>query len=544
MYAPIQGLDHLGLATVAQDQVLEHLSPGIRALTIHPRYFSFYAFVIDEFWRRDFPRDALSFKRFYRNLELVYSVGVNACERKTHRGIGAVVGSSTTQTWAREKRDPLPPDLDYIQAGLGGYGLYYRGRMRELEVILGADEDVPLIGGGTARYAVDLCTSRIGLELAEAFRQAVAGTEFYQRYLGTFQAVPFTAVREFGQAGCLCALAEGDAPDRVPLLDMFMHAGVRPAERRASFRYFLDLADQTQGLPVSEDTFRRLVYFGRSGNGAGFKPRAETLQTHRGWRMYQAREYYSFALNSLWARLCELGIRLNGDLAPVPMTLLHDRIRDMSAPDPLARALGIPVPGLGPESAWSEVVLWYQTQAQAESAFETDGARIDTLVNESVLLDLARATSSEVQVAAMVGVLALTWARFGDRRMMARPEWQLACLGSEERLSLDRFLRDLAQWSCAPMLTLGTVVSRLLDRYIITQHLLVASRKMPENTFRFEREADGLRFYQHGNPVEFTNSRFSALSNHLVDLGLCGDLSSSAHGPSEDGRRLLEAGHL
>ena len=67
---------------------------------------------------------------------------------------------------------------------------------------------------------------------------------------------------------------------------------------------------------------------------------------------------------------------------------------------------------------------------------------------------------------------------------------------------------------------------------------------MPENTFRFEREGDGLRFYKLANPIEFTDSRFGALTTHLADLGLCGDFLVADHQPTPDGLRLLEAGEL
>ncbi|MBN1876920.1 MAG: hypothetical protein JXA33_22050 [Anaerolineae bacterium] len=51
MYLAKTGLDHLGLSSVSSDQILLSLSPGVNVLTIHPRYYSFYTFLLDEFWR-------------------------------------------------------------------------------------------------------------------------------------------------------------------------------------------------------------------------------------------------------------------------------------------------------------------------------------------------------------------------------------------------------------------------------------------------------------------------------------------------------------
>jgi hypothetical protein len=58
MYKPGGGQDHLGLGSVVTDRILPRLSPGINVLTTHPRYWSFYSFVLSEFWDRDLPRTA------------------------------------------------------------------------------------------------------------------------------------------------------------------------------------------------------------------------------------------------------------------------------------------------------------------------------------------------------------------------------------------------------------------------------------------------------------------------------------------------------
>ncbi len=63
----------------------------------------------------------------------------------------------------------------------------------------------------------------------------------------------------------------------------------------------------TDGVPVDQDMFRRLIYFRDLGDGLQYVPRAEVERTARRWRLYQAREYYSLALSRLWALLCAWG---------------------------------------------------------------------------------------------------------------------------------------------------------------------------------------------------------------------------------------------
>jgi hypothetical protein len=75
MYPGKAGRDHLGLGSVSSDQILPSLSPAINVLTYHPRYFSFYVFLLDEFWRRDRPRSNQAWVHFFRPREFIFSAG-------------------------------------------------------------------------------------------------------------------------------------------------------------------------------------------------------------------------------------------------------------------------------------------------------------------------------------------------------------------------------------------------------------------------------------------------------------------------------------
>jgi len=57
---------------VSSDRILPALSPGINVLTIHPRYWSFYSWVLDDFWSADLSRNRAAFVSFYRPREAVF----------------------------------------------------------------------------------------------------------------------------------------------------------------------------------------------------------------------------------------------------------------------------------------------------------------------------------------------------------------------------------------------------------------------------------------------------------------------------------------
>ena len=134
-YQPSSGMDHLGLGSVSSDRILASLSPGINVLTVHPRYYSFYVFLLDEFWQRN---EGLTtrqrWRAFFRPRDFAYSVACNLCEQPEHGAMFGIVGSNSTNGLARQ-RDRFDTTHHYIDSPFSGFGLYYRTVMAELGVI-------------------------------------------------------------------------------------------------------------------------------------------------------------------------------------------------------------------------------------------------------------------------------------------------------------------------------------------------------------------------------------------------------------------------
>jgi len=291
MYPGKRGRDHLGLGSVSSDQILPTLSPSINVLTIHPRYHSFYTFLLDEFWRRDRPRSRSAWVHFFRPREFIFSVGVYLCDHPEHGDLSTVIGGQKTGPLATQQLDAYDTSFNYIKSDLGGYGLYYRSVIAEMGLVYP--------GGPRFPYPVDVPTER-GKEVAATFRQAVKNTAYYRTFFDKDEThVPINVIREYIHQACLCQLQKPEAPDRPLLLDTFLHGGAGAEARRATLRLLLDIADQTQGHAIHEDAFRQLLYFQAAGGEAAYHPQDGVLETYRCWRLYQAREYYAFALNAL-----------------------------------------------------------------------------------------------------------------------------------------------------------------------------------------------------------------------------------------------------
>ena len=519
MYPGKVGRDHLGLGSVSSDQILPSLSPGINVLTIHPRYFSFYVFLLDEFWRRDRIRNRKSWSSFYRPREFIYSVGCHLCDQPEHGSIGNVVGSMKTEGLARRQLETYDATFDYIDSDLGGYGLYYRSVMAELGVIYPGGRGLP--------YPVDVPTD-IGKELAEAFRTSIAESEYFTDHFPEDEAqVPLDVVREYARRACLCQAKTG-TEDLDMLRDIFLRGGApdSAASRRATFAFLLDLADQTAVHAIDQDLFRQLIYFGAGEGDLTYAPSPPVAERARRWRLYQAREYYSYALNALFGYLSSWGLQQGGELSTLPLPMFWQHLDESALSfSSLADSLGIEGTPPSGESGFAEVCDWVGQAADLESDIETPYL-FDSELHEHHLYRLIgqHRHRPDIVVPAALAMLALVWLRFSARELQLRPEWEVARMGIDGRLSMAGFINQLRR-KASPDYTLAEFARWIFRDYVIDQHQIVALRKMPDNTFRFNWEQGRLRFFRLENALAFMDSRFNALAATLQDLGFCGDFA-------------------
>jgi hypothetical protein len=542
LYPPAGGQDHLGLASVSSDRILPKLSPGIIVQTVHPRYVSFYTFLLDEFWRRDLPRTRAAFSRFFRPREAIFAVGAHLCDRPEHSQGGpmqAVVGSIRAGRRARSGDPVFDAQFDYIDNPLGGYGLYYGAVI--------ADFGLSARATPAAGLPFDGPTPR-GRELADAFRASIWDTEYYRRYFDDDGAqVPRETVRDYLRAACLCQLQTDGALDRPILREVYASAAPEQEarERRATLQLLLDLADQTAGHALTEDRFRQLIYYRADAGGASWEPRAQVARMARRWRLYQAREYYATALNRLWRYLTEWGqsrIAYSGDL--VDQSAWWDHVDEALASAGLARALSIEDPGLGAASPLRELGSWAAAQARVGGDLDAPWDHA-ALLSEHGLYRWADRNVDPAVILASMATLALVAERIGPPALQAdySDDWDICLDGGVARLALNRFL---VQWRrrVSEGATVAEAARWLVDDYVIRQHERIAFAKLAAtgDTFRFRREGGRFRFFEADAPARMSSSRFQAISTTVHDLGYVGSLAAPDHTLTEDGRALLEQG--
>ena len=551
MYKPAGGQDHLGVGSVVTDRILPRLSPGINVLTIHPRYWSFYAFVLSEFWRRDLPRTKAALRGWYRPLECIYSVACSLCESPDH--YGTPTGTRRIARVVRDESNGFDPQFDYMDSPMGGYGLYYASVMQAVGLVALADRRLGL--------PVDAVTPE-GQVVADAFRAVIAGTEYYRNWIDRHdEKVPYEVAAEYGELACFCRLRDDSALDRPLLADVFLHHGnpVEAEARRQTLRMFCELAAQSESSPVDVPSFRRLVYYGadhaveKNAPGATFVPPAPLVRTARKWRLYQAREYFNAALNEMWRRLSYWGLARDGDIYPVPMAHLIASIEEIDF-GAFAESVGVDLPsrGLSAETPYSDLLEWVMEVGGVTGQLD-DRWDLDCDLTEDRLirwLRYGRRHATEHgpdNLAAALTLATFVAARLWppELALIEPTDWFPVHEGGRNRLGLQRFI-DALRTKVDANATIGEVVHWLTFDYVIGQHERVATAKLPTtgDTCRFRREAGRLRFFQKDAQVGMNDSRFDALATFVYELGWSGYLYVEHHGLTEEGELLRTDGDL
>lgn len=539
-FAPKSGQDHLGLGSVSSDRILPALSPGINVLTVHPRYWSFYSWVLDDFWSADLPRNRASFVSFYRPREAIFSMACHVCDAPEHATVDGNVNGS--RRISPKADDPsFDPQFDYIKEPLGGYGLYYRSAM-ELTGAL-------VVASPTNGFPVDAPTP-IGRALAQAYRRAVAGTEI-SRVLHQHQVaepVAREALVEFARKGCLCQLRTAQRYDLPLLRDLFLHSGTpdEVSSRSETLRMLLELSTCRQDEEISQDDFRQLIYF-RQLDGSDYKPRPELVDVARRWRVYQGREYFAFVFNRLLRWVSRRGL----DATECGLTVLPKKKLWALVDDSLTRSaqgddLGLRLPDVdatSPVSALRGSLLaavdvgpdaddvWTRTDGLDEHALYTACREIDVDDGHTLL--------------ALLALLLLLRERFGLPRRAPEyaKEQTLLAEGGSLRIGMARFMHQLNQQMLRDP-TLGDLARWLVEDFVIVQHERVATAKLPDDTYRMRRVGDAIRFFAQESPAAFNDSRFRALSTTVHELGWVSTLNRPERRLTESGQSLLTDGDL
>lgn len=525
------GRDPLGLQTATQDRFMPILLPGILELSRRARYFSFHAFLLDEYRRRRQRADAKALASFIRRREWELGLAVQRCPNDCG---SSPVGSRRLGNIPRG--DGPFPRGESVESPLGGYGLYYRSPMLEFGIVAKAGtllrhEPIPIdVLHGTERAH----------RLAETFRDAVADTAYYQHQEMMWGSgdLPAEVIDEYAAVACLCRLRElpaerdavhdalfgtdpieDDQPTDRSTTDSVGDAGemllgaVGVEQRRRSVGHYLSLIPDEPRIMSSQAAYRQALW---SLPTIHSNPHAVIADE---WSALVAKDVWQESICSVWSEFCRNGLARTREL---------DRGLSWSETHELARGLAMGPPALNGDTLTAEVAadLTHGTVIIADSEsspVNVADAAMETLRDVTQRLDSA--------TSGLVVLLELT------RRAKERTGigWRHATrVTSTWQPSLADVLDALdAHLESEP--TINDTLWWLVSSFVLPIHERIAYSKLPEFTFRFRWEDGLLRFYDLGiGRFPLAGIRHESLGSLTWDLALWGI-------PDDDGSPALTA---
>ena len=476
--------------------------PGILELSQKARYFSFHAFLLDEYRsRRLLPANAAGLSRFIKCCEWDLGLAVIRCPRSCG---SSPVGARRLR--AADGDSGVIRRGESIETPLGGYGLYYRSPMISLGLV--ARSGI-MLGDRPTPVDVLHSASPRASRLAAEFRSAVEHTAYVRRWMCREEPIPVEVVEEYAVHACLCRLADRPEEQRAVYDALFSadapvaatdgDTGAALLQRRLSVAHFLSLVDASPEVAVSGSAFRRTAW-----EPTGLRGPAHERVAGR-WSALIAKDVWQDALCSVWSDFCRRGMDRTRELGRgLTTSEIRGLTRDMVDGSPALHGYGT-TKDLAAAIAAGSVTIpgpddGEMTPAEADlEALRTATRLLDTAASGLVvILELAR------RAAARTGE---GWTSALGTASAWQPSVQMVLRGLDERLVAGEPVGETLLW--------------LLDRFVIGTHERIAYSKLPDNTFRFRWEDGLLRFYDNGaHRFPLAAIRHEPLRLLTHDLGL------------------------
>lgn len=510
------GRDPLALQTITQDRIIPVLLPGILALSQRARYFSFHCFLLDEYAQRQMPATNAALSKFLLAREYELALAVEMCPRECG---SAPVGRLRSGPAAAVVRDSYKRG-ESVESALAGYGLYYRSPLAELGLVARAGT---MLGDTPTPIDVLIPDGR-GPALADAFRSAVADTDYYNNHFTGLGPIPNDCLEEYSEVACLCRLDE-----YVEERDLIRQAlftseteELEPSarQRRRSFAVLLSAIKDDSAAATERPAFRSRVW--EDFLAREEMSEARSLVTSQ-WTALILKEYMQESLSAMWIDLCRAGLKHQPDEGFTPEELTRLLRKKLAAPRKLE--IGRRTISVTPTMPMQEL-----------------NKRFASATSKMSLEDLRRWARDEETAIAGIVFLKLVCDRLPARGSFSETDRAFLDVGVQRSMRQEGLLQVAraldAHMEDEP--TVGDTVDWALRRMVIDVHERVAYSKLPNFTFRFRWENGRLRFYDLGVwPFDLADMRHGSLSQLSLDLGYWQETSDGGAKLTADGKKFV-----
>jgi len=496
----ITGLDPLGLQTTSEATYAAML-PGISNLTNRLRYYGFYCWLLDFYFKKEKKGNSTEQYRFIRRAELMIAI-IMQSERKdvqqiTGSNFASNLINTTTGNHFDLKKGADKDDTDkevYWKYSSGAFGQYYYGAMRALSLVIAAVND-----DGDFVYNISQPHPRqkvSGKQLADAFETSLTPTikdlfysnikkgKLYQSDID--ELIKYFAIESINPKSYewqlyLEMLLDKDEPSQ-EVEELFTF------HRKETIEFLINTTLQNKN---DYNWYLFLLKSYQNKFGTTDKPETET---NIGWYCYQLNEYWQYACGSIfWASLQHLYNFQQDQYLPSFVKKFSNSITNE-----ICKALKQLVE---PTTTITKVLSQFSGKTDEEIIFN----EIDT------------SNSGKPFDAAKNGFL-LLFQLYSNNKEQLHPLKEF--MSRKQIMREGNMIEGLLSISIDENTNLKDFIEQFILRKIIYRHQMVALRKMgngSQSTHKFFIEEQYIRFIDNFRPRN-TSPRMNAMRNILCDL--------------------------
>jgi len=534
-----RGRDHLAYENVGVI-MLDKLLAGISNITFRARYHSFFAWVLYRFFEHSQQKKTYrNFRQYLKRKSLVflYANALNHLE-DSRSGIDGIELVRKQTKNASGKIKNYNWNDDDIKKYHDNYWIY-SAKMQQLGVTAENKE-----------YALNSLVNPLGKNLAKLFEGSIKKTDYFTKYCDKDEsAIPTQVLEEYGRS---CGVLELNkfSEEQDFLSEIFFRFPKDSEEkdinryyidqdldgssfaRTESFFLFLDIIDKIKGAKFNYEAFRKIVYFHNFGERI-YKPIPELNDNLEFWRMFEARQYFVYALESIFAEITNILYKKK-----LTFTALLEKLFINEIFSEFSNKTGV---DLSPSITLKKLIKSLRKGKTSEEFDKICG--LDSALNEEFLyqeIDHKIYGPEYIQcLPYSLTLLIFLYLRFNYYRVKKPLYWKFAQIGGETSLSMDKFFHELED-SVSRNVTIEDFMVHVIKEFIIDQHRRVAIAKLSwykNDTFHFYYDGDYFNGTRRSDP-KMNAPKFVNTVNILYDLGMI-ESKDNAFFLTEKGKRSL-----
>jgi hypothetical protein len=522
--------------------MLDRLLPGLSNITQRARYYSFYCWVLYRFFEKsELPKTTKNFRLYLKRKSRIFLYANGILHYNESRS--GIDGIDSVRSDIEKNGILQGNEICWDEEDLNNYrGNYrvYSQKLKELRLTQDNDEHGPE------------SLTQIGREVAETFEESLRHTRYYTDYCDTKEMaspikIPISVLEEYGKAcdvlGLYKSLNEQKALakaffrlEEIPKEEQLIAEGKHealdaPRRRRESMALVLDMIDKGN-TRLSYDDFQRLSYFAKAQSD-GYKPHPQLKDRLEYWRMFHARQYFVYAIESIFRN-----ITLQIENSPLSLEDVVQNILNGIDFQMLKSDFGI---AFTADTLLSDIMEEIQKGKTGEDFDKA--CTLDSPLQEDALLRAIREHIHENDPTYQVGystlLLFLLFLRLHSYQTQKAPAWEFAEIGNGSNFSINDFFQEFNNQIQKGETYRDFLKSIIHDR-IVLRHLHKAMEKLVGNkidTFHFTYE-EGLIKWQKSAYPKMNASRFQNTLNMLTDLSLI-EAVSGEYAVTKTGKEIL-----